>query len=262
VLSIFRNWQWAIGHGPLAIAGLCLWLLTPDPWLLAQEVKLPAEIKAGPGEWIVVAPLEVDGGKPKWRIDPGLQEVPLNRLLPPEMVAQLKGKVLRGDPGRYKVEAWNAKGDEASEIATCWISIGSPQPPPVVPPDNVVVPPGPTPGPREVTIVRETRDSTAATFAMIRDLRLGPHAQYLQQHGLTPRILDDDREDASGAPSPDVEALRPYLRDLELPALIVRARGQVVLRQSLKGATAAAVVEALKALDAPRGHLDSLLREK
>jgi hypothetical protein len=103
--------------------------------LTAQEVKLPAEIKAGPGEWVIVAPESVDGGAPKWRIDSGLQEVRLDLLLPPAVISQLKGKVFRANTGRYKVEAWNAKGDVASDIAVCWVIIGDPAP----------LPPGPTP---------------------------------------------------------------------------------------------------------------------
>ena len=100
-----------------------------------QSVTLPAEVRGAPGSWIIIAPEKVDGGAVKWRIDPGLQEVRLDLLLPPEMLVKLKGKVVTGLPGRYKVEAWNAKGDVASDIATCWVTItGS-------------VPPGPGPGP-------------------------------------------------------------------------------------------------------------------
>ncbi len=114
----------------------CLLLAAPAQ---AQKVTLPAEVKAGVGAWVIVAPESLEGGKPKWRADPGLQEVRLDLLLPPETLAQLKGKVYTSPTaGRFRVEAWNAKGDVASEISTCWVVVGEPAPP--VPP----VPPGPT----------------------------------------------------------------------------------------------------------------------
>lgn len=108
----------------------------------AQVVKLPAEVRGGVGSWVIVAPEFLEGGKPRWRADAGLQEVRLDLLLPPESLAQLKGKVYTSAvPGRFRVEAWNAKGDVASEISTCWVVVGEPGPAPPVPP-------GPGPGPQ------------------------------------------------------------------------------------------------------------------
>lgn len=110
----------------------------------AQSVTLPAEIKGSPGAWVIVAPEKTEGGKPRWRIDPGLQEVRLDLLLPPETLAQLRGKVVTAAvPGRYRVESWNAKGDVASEIATCWVVIGDPGPPTPPTPPKPPVPPIP-----------------------------------------------------------------------------------------------------------------------
>jgi hypothetical protein len=102
----------------------------------AQSITLPSEVKGSRGAWIIIAPEKVDGGKPKWRLDPGLQEVRLDLLLPPEVLAQLRGKVVTAsENGRYRVEAWNAKADVASEIATCWVIVnGGPTPPPPPPP--------------------------------------------------------------------------------------------------------------------------------
>jgi hypothetical protein len=112
----------------------------------AQELKLPAEIKGAAGAWIIVAPEVISGGKPKWRIDPGLQEVRLDLLLPPEVLGSLRGKVLQASPGRYRVEVWNAKDDVASDIVTCWILIGDQPLPPPGPGPNPP-PPAPTPVP-------------------------------------------------------------------------------------------------------------------
>lgn len=113
-------------------------LLSLPSLAYGQSVTLPIEVKGAVGAWIIIAPEKIDGGTPKWRIDPGLQEVRLDLLLPPEMLKQLKGKVVTANQaGKYKIECWNAKADQASDIATCWIVIGNPTP----------VPPGPGPGP-------------------------------------------------------------------------------------------------------------------
>jgi len=66
------------------------------------------------------------------------------------MLAKLKGKVVTGPPGRYKIESWCAKGDVASDIATCWVQIGGVIPPPPVPPD-----PPPTPDPKPPAPIKE-----------------------------------------------------------------------------------------------------------
>lgn len=121
-----------------SIAVIFALLLTPIHGH-AQSVTLPPEIKAARLQWIIVAPLKVDGGKVKWRLDPELQEVDLGGLLPADIKDKLLGKVVtyagNASDIKLKVECWNAKGDVASEIAVCWVVIGKPEP----------VPPGPTP---------------------------------------------------------------------------------------------------------------------
>lgn len=108
---------------------------------VAQEVKLPPSLKAMPGQWVVVAPTAIDGGAPRWELDAGLTEVDLAALFGPELSAKARGKVLTADrPGTYEVRAWNAKGDVASPIARCTITIigtapaPMPQPQPKDPP--------------------------------------------------------------------------------------------------------------------------------
>ena len=140
------------------VRSLLLALLLPA-MTLAQEVKLPAEIQGGIGAWIIVAPEIVSGGKPKYRIDPGLTDVRLDLLFPPEVATQSRGKVVASNvAGRFKVECWNAKGDVASDIATCWVVVGSPPPQPGPTPVN---PPQPAPLPGlRVLILEETSPST------------------------------------------------------------------------------------------------------
>lgn len=105
-----------------------------------QSVKLPAEVRGVRGGWIVI-PVEVDGGPARYRFpDAGLEDVRLDALFPPELLAQMRGKVVKADrDGRYRLEAWNAKGDAASDIAVCVVVVGD------VPPGPAPGPPGPTP---------------------------------------------------------------------------------------------------------------------
>lgn len=91
----------------------------------SQKVVLPKEVAASTGQWIVIAPKELDGGIPKYRASKGLDEVDLSAIFPPELLAKAKGKVwVASNPGVYTLEAWNAKGDVASDISTCTITIG------------------------------------------------------------------------------------------------------------------------------------------
>ena len=97
----------------------------------AQSVSLPAQVKGDAQAWVHVKPVKVDGGPVKWRIDPELEEILPETFLPPEAAKLFVGKLVKGGPGKYRVEAWNAKGNLASDIATCWVVIGKgePQPP-------------------------------------------------------------------------------------------------------------------------------------
>jgi len=129
---------------------LLSWLALP---LSAQSVTLPSEVKGSPGSWIIVAPEKIDGGKVRWRVDPALQDVRLDLLFPPDVIDKLRGKVVTSSkPGRYRIEAWNAKGDVASDIAVCWVVVdGGPVPPPP-PPPIPPVPPDPDPKPSPAPI--------------------------------------------------------------------------------------------------------------
>ncbi len=181
---------------------LALFALALPCW--GQSVKLPETITGVPGQWIVVAPLAVEGGAVKYRFDPALQEVNLGQLLPDEMVGKLKGKVVTTSaPGRYKYEAWNAKGDIASDIAVGWIVILGPQPQPPLPPAPLPdpkpkpVPPPPSPAPIpvagfRVAIVFEQNGPTAVlSKTQFNELYGAEVAAYLNQKCV---------KDASGQP--------------------------------------------------------------
>ena len=155
-----------------------------------QEIQLPREVRAAPGAWIIVAPVKHDGGVIRWRADPALQEVPLDLLLPPDVLKTLRGKVYTGPSGRHRVEAWTAKGDVPSDISVCWIIIGE------VPPEPSPDPPNPNPKPLPVRdrklficVVEETADATAQRGAWFSDAAL---AERIRAKGHTFRVVDKD----------------------------------------------------------------------
>lgn len=220
--------------------------------VLGQSVTLPAEVRGAPGAWIIVAPEAVDGGQPKWQVDPALQEVRLDLLLPPETIASLRGKVLTGNvPGRYRVLAWNAKGDVASDLAECWVVIVDPNPPPPDPPKPPDPTPGPTPpvpaGARAVLILHESAETTPQVARLLTQLRTGQHAEYLRSRGHSLSILDDDAVGFDGRPSPAVEAWRSHFAGLTLPAVLIYDpdRSAIIAKQALP-ATSAELIELVK----------------
>lgn len=210
----------------VASVGLALFVAVSA---FGQEVRLPGEIYGSVGAWIIVAPEVVTGGKAKWRIDPGLQEVRLDLLFPPEVATQARGKVLTSTvSGRFRVEAWNALGDVPSDIATSWLVIGTPAPPGPVPPTPPVPPvppvppnpPAPAPIPAagfRVVILHET--AAAIPEAQEQVLNSPEIISYLVQHAAKDpngapsfRIWDDDYTEAQLINTP------PYLKTAYLTA--------------------------------------------
>jgi hypothetical protein len=93
-----------------------------------QALKLPAEVKGPPGDFITV-PAQTDGKEVRWfALDAGL------RLFPTNLLRDTKTAVVTGSAGRYRLLAYTAKGDVPSDPAICLVIIGD-------------VPPGPGPGP-------------------------------------------------------------------------------------------------------------------
>lgn len=112
------------------------------PATAAPAIVLPAEVKAEPGEFIALE-AQAEGKVVRFvPLDPGL------RMFPPALLASKKAAVFTAtNPGKYRVLAYTAVGDEPSEPASCTVVVGTPPPtppgPPVPPaPDN---PPGPAP---------------------------------------------------------------------------------------------------------------------
>lgn len=115
-----------------AIKAFLTGLLLCSP-LVAQEIKLPAEIKGMPGEFVVIKAETTDPTVRWFGIDSGLNLFPAH-LLKDSKTAVVTALV----SGRYRILAVSAKGDIPSEFAECLVVIGNPPPTP---------PPGPGPGP-------------------------------------------------------------------------------------------------------------------
>lgn len=105
-------------------------------------VKLPAEKEARPNRYFTLK-ASTNCKAVKWIIPAGLEQ--LDPAIP---LADKLTLVLIGDTGSYKVSCYGALGDQASEIATCTVTIGTPTPPePPTPPTPPEPPPSPAPIP-------------------------------------------------------------------------------------------------------------------
>ena len=95
---------------------------------LGQSVTLPAAVTGSPGQPVIVMPSKIDGGAPKWVLDAGLKDVTALLLAP----GSTSRAVVAEKSGTYILRAYNAKGDVASDIAVCTLTIGggvTPTPP-------------------------------------------------------------------------------------------------------------------------------------
>jgi hypothetical protein len=133
---------------------------TPEPQAVAPSVKLPPTLTTKVGAWMLI-PADVSGGVPQWYLPDGkkadktralhmreavpgegLAEVPLESIFGEDWARKAQGRVFTSNvPGVFRVCAYNARGDMASLIATCVVTVEGPAPPPGP------APPGPTPGP-------------------------------------------------------------------------------------------------------------------
>lgn len=115
------------------VLGLCL-ALSSIGW--AQSVKLPDKVTGQPGQFIQI-PAATDCAVVKWfTVDKGLN------VFPVQLLKDTKTAVVSGPVGTYRLYAYAAKGDVASDPVLCTIIIGTPDPTPPSP-----GPTPPTPGP-------------------------------------------------------------------------------------------------------------------
>ena len=142
-------------------------LLFAPSQLYAQSVKLPSEVKATPGFVFITA--ETDCTEVKWISPDGLQIIPSQLLKDSKTAVGIVPLLQQGQTGAsYRLYAYGAKGDKASEPALCTVIVGSGPAPPIPPGPGPVPPkppdpptPGPSPIPRDgfhVLIIEETED--------------------------------------------------------------------------------------------------------
>jgi hypothetical protein len=101
-----------------------------------------------------------------------------------------------------------------------------------------------TSGPRQVLIVHESEEQTPAFAEMVRDLRIGPHAEYLKSKGHpAPLVLDDETPGPDGSLSGILAPWKPFA----VPELLILKDGKLVKREPLPAPPAAvSVIDALK----------------
>jgi hypothetical protein len=120
-----------------AALSLCCWLALAAAALAGPALELPREAAGQPGDFVKVA-AKTDGKAVRWvALDPGLN------VFPVELLKDSKTAVVTAQkPGRYRLLAYTAAGDDPSDPAVCTVVIGDAPP---VPPGPV--PPGPNPPP-------------------------------------------------------------------------------------------------------------------
>ncbi len=106
----------------------------------APSVRLPTEVHGEPGEFVLVKAELAGGAKTvRWHSPDRCL-----KLFPSDLLKNsLTAVVHTGKPGKYKLIAWTAAGDEPSDAAVCTVVIEGDGPDPPKPP----APPGPTPPP-------------------------------------------------------------------------------------------------------------------
>jgi len=165
------------------------------------ELTLPKEVQAEPGAFAVV-PAQTPGKAVSWKsIDAGLN------LFPSALLKDSKtAVVIASKPGRYRLLAVTAVGDEVSEIAETVVVVGTPPPVPDdgkkdPPPDPRPVDPV-TPAKLVVVVVDETADRATATRGrLLFDPQL---AARFTEKGHVWRVVDKDVVGADGQPPADV----------------------------------------------------------
>lgn len=124
-------------------ATLVALLFSAHLWAEPPQLKLPVEVHGNAGSFVTVS-ADTTGKTVRWLpLDNGLS------MIPTQLLRDSKTAVLMAPPGRYRLLAFTAAGDEPSEPAITVIVIAgaAPKPPDTPPP----VEPPPTQPPPPVT---------------------------------------------------------------------------------------------------------------
>lgn len=122
--------------------------------LAAPPVEVPAEVTGPPGGFIPIR-AKTDGKMVRYvPLDAGLN------VFPADLLADRKATVVSAaKPGRYRLLAYSAVGDDPTEPATVTVVVEGPAPPGPAP-----VPPGPQPD-GALGLVKASRDGLAKVAA-------------------------------------------------------------------------------------------------
>ena len=108
-------------NSTLLIAGL----------MLGQSIEMPATQRGGVGEIVTVRPKLVAGGKVVFfPLDAGLSIFPAEKLVDPTELV-----FVASTPGKYRILAYTAKGDQPSQPSICTVEITLAKP--IAPDDDI-----------------------------------------------------------------------------------------------------------------------------
>lgn len=147
------------------------------------SLTLPARVSGQPGAFLTVA-AQTSGKNVAWLvIDPGLNLFPVSLLKDSKTAV-----VTSGVPGKYRLLAVTAAGDEVSQPAVCEIVIEGTKPAPVPAPTPVPTPPAPPAAKVSWAIV--VLDNSKRTPAVGQLVSSPTLLAALQQRGISYRVLD------------------------------------------------------------------------
>lgn len=129
------------------------------------EIVVPEKVNGQPGEFVLIT-AKTSGTKVAWKvIDPGLS------LFPVALLKDSKTAIVTSSrPGRYRLVAVTAVGDEISDIVGTTVVIGDPGPDPGPQPNPDPGPqpgPGPSPNTFRVVLVYESMDAMPANVQKV-----------------------------------------------------------------------------------------------
>jgi hypothetical protein len=208
------------------------------------ELVLPKEVTGEPGDFVSV-PAKTAGKTVQWKaIDAGL------KLFPVELLKDSKTAVVSASrPGRYRLLAVTAAGDEVSPFAETVVVIGGvePIPPPQPKPDPK---PDPAPGPaksfRAFLVYESAKPMTPAQVGVVYGREVEAYLDARTGGSWQRRDKDTD-------PAADTTALKSFWaaakpKVVSVPSIATDADGVVTVTPIAPDATPAGVVAALKML--------------
>ena len=157
----------------------------PNPVVEQPTISIPKELQADVGAFVEVA-ATTNGSQVKWIV---LNQQGLN-LFPMDLLKDSKTAVaVAAKDGVYYLHAWTALNNIPSDLVTCKITIGNPQPippaPQPIPPQPIPPQPVPVPTPTKLSVLflEESMDLGTANYKpYLEALNSGKVRAYLNSH--------------------------------------------------------------------------------